>query len=72
MSDVASGRAMMLQKKIIEAIKRARNIDILSDGGVSEIFGELLDDSTIKDQVYRQSKIILTHEREGKTTTCEN
>lgn len=47
MSEIAKGRAEFLQDGIVRAIKKAKNIDTLSDGAVKEIFSELLDDATI-------------------------
>ena len=48
---MGKGRAEFLQQEIVKAIKRARKIDVLSEGGVKEIFGKLLDDYTINFQV---------------------
>lgn len=63
MTNIASGRAVSLQDKIVKSIIRAHDIDTLSEGGIKHIFRELLDDASIVDMVYRESKLKIKRKR---------
>lgn len=56
MTDIASGRAMTLQKWIVDAIMRAKKNGVISFGAIREMFGDALKDPTIVQEVNNRIK----------------